>query len=232
MGSALFADISHFQPPVAWPAYKAWAKAGDGVDRIVFKATEGTSYTDPSFEANWKGAIDAGISLIGVYHFARPDLSAHAADEARYFAEVVGHRLRPGDRLMLDFEAHEDHNWAHGFYDALQAALHFQGKLVLYDAASRFNQFFAADLALAEKYDAALAAWHPLTQGPPAAPRGWQMAWWQFSDREPVPGIGPCDANLNLAWNPATPPTVPPPPPTPDIAKAKQLLQEALQALG
>jgi len=44
-----FADLSHHQADVDLPAY---ARAGH--DRVFFKATQGTTDTDPAFAARWR----------------------------------------------------------------------------------------------------------------------------------------------------------------------------------
>ena len=208
MSNALIADISGYQNPTIGPSYWAWSSAGDGTARLICKATEGVGFKDKNFEGYWQQATAAGAGMIVPYHYARPDLNpgtAGAANEARWFASVIGNRLRPGDRLMLDFEQNEDAAWARTFYAALTQALPLSDHPVLYDSVSHFNQFFAGDLWLAQMYDCALASWHLLAQGPPPAPAGWTMLWWQYADNETVPGIGVCDANLWLGGSTMVP---------------------------
>lgn len=216
MANALFADISVDQVVSDMAAYTAWSKTGDGFARLMAKATEGVDYKDASFESFWSQALANNISMMACYHYARPDLNpgtAGAANEARWFASVIGSRLRPQDRLMLDFEQNEDNLWARAFHDALMAALPRPVKPVLYDSLSHFNQFFAGDTVLAGMYDAALAAWHPLDQGQPAAPPGWNLLWWQWTDNTAprptmaAPGISmPVDLNV---WYGGVPSMVP-----------------------
>lgn len=239
MAQALFADISHYQSRVIGAAYWAWTK------RLAAKASEGTGFKDGNFESYWSQAQAASCEMFAAYHFCRPDLNAGAAgaaNEARWFAQVVGTRLRANDRLMIDFEQHEDRNWCRVFAQALNAALPRPIKPVLYDSASHFLQFFAGDLTLAAELDCALAAWHAVSQGPPTDPAGWKMIWWQVTDNTapnpivPVPGLaGRVDVN---EWLLATP-TLPLPPPTlPDVARAQadldaieKTLNDALAAL-
>ena len=40
---------------------------------MILKATEGTTFKDPRFNANYRNARRAGIPVIGVYHFFRFD---------------------------------------------------------------------------------------------------------------------------------------------------------------
>jgi lysozyme len=58
-----------------------WSKVATSDRRFAFiKATEGISYVDPRFEANWAGALRAGIAR-GAYHFAHLDTSPeHGAE--------------------------------------------------------------------------------------------------------------------------------------------------------
>jgi GH25 family lysozyme M1 (1,4-beta-N-acetylmuramidase) len=64
-------DISHYQSSVDFNA-----AYGDGGLRFVYiKATEGTTYKDPSFSSHYTGATNAGF-IRGGYHFAHGDSSA------------------------------------------------------------------------------------------------------------------------------------------------------------
>lgn len=204
MTSPLLADISSWNTFDA-PTYTAWARQWDGIARILMRSSQGT-IRDAKFEQFWSDAVASGIDCIGIYHFGYPALHPNAAQEASYFASVVGNRLRANDFIWLDLEQNESAAWAHAFYDALPAAL-LQNKPVLYDSVSHFQQFFAADLSLAAKFDCALAAYPPQWQNPPAAPPGWRCRWWQFTDNDtaqpriiqPVAGIAmPVDVNMWL----------------------------------
>ena len=56
-------DVSSYQGDIDWPTI-----AKQGVDFAYVKATEGSSFTDERFEANLRGAREAGL-LVGAYHF-------------------------------------------------------------------------------------------------------------------------------------------------------------------
>ncbi|KAF7351399.1 Lysozyme [Mycena sanguinolenta] len=71
-------DVSHYQGTVNWASVKA-----KGISFVYIKATEGTTYRDPNFSANYEGATTAGL-IRGAYHFAHPDSSSGAA-QAEYF---------------------------------------------------------------------------------------------------------------------------------------------------
>lgn len=76
-------DVSNYQTNINWSTVKA-----NGVTFAYIKATEGTSYTNPSFSSQYTGATNAGI-IRGSYHFARPDVSS-GATQANYFVAHGG----------------------------------------------------------------------------------------------------------------------------------------------
>ncbi|HEX7661781.1 MAG TPA: GH25 family lysozyme [Pseudonocardiaceae bacterium] len=71
-------DVSSYQGTVNWPAV-----AGGGATFAYVKATESTTYTSPTFSAQYNGAKAAGL-IPGAYHFAIPNASSGAA-QADYF---------------------------------------------------------------------------------------------------------------------------------------------------
>ena len=57
-------DISHHQAdPIDWTKLKA-----NGTVGVILKATEGTSYTDPTYASRKKAALAAGLA-VSSYHF-------------------------------------------------------------------------------------------------------------------------------------------------------------------
>lgn len=85
-----------------------WQSVGTGdsaKDFIICKATEGTGYVDQNCDKHYQRAKKKG-KLLGVYHFARPDLNkgtAGAKAEAAYFVNnckgYIGESI-----LVLDWE--------------------------------------------------------------------------------------------------------------------------------
>ncbi|HET8598846.1 MAG TPA: GH25 family lysozyme, partial [Segeticoccus sp.] len=64
--------------------------ASSGVKFAFLKATEGTSFQDPYFKADWAASAKVGI-YHGAYHFARPSTAAGSAvQQADYFASFIG----------------------------------------------------------------------------------------------------------------------------------------------
>lgn len=88
-------DVSHHQGPIDWQRV-----AGDGILFAYIKASEGSSFVDPRFGANWTGAGEAGIGR-GAYHFF--SLCSPGATQARNFLEVVPgqHELPPAIDLEI-----------------------------------------------------------------------------------------------------------------------------------
>ena len=89
-------DVSHHNGSLNW---KAIAHAG--VAFAFAKATEGTTYSDSLFPANWRGMQDAGI-VRGAYHFFHP--ASPPEEQADFFLKNVG-ELSAGDLPpVLDVE--------------------------------------------------------------------------------------------------------------------------------
>lgn len=92
-------DVSHYQGTVDWDAAYA-----SGARFAYMKATEGTTYRDPTFAVNYAGSADAGL-IRGAYHFANPDTSSGTA-QADFFVAHGGGWTKDGRTLppMLDIE--------------------------------------------------------------------------------------------------------------------------------
>jgi GH25 family lysozyme M1 (1,4-beta-N-acetylmuramidase) len=113
-------DISHYQESFDYTGAYA-----DGIVFAMIKATESTTYTDPSvrlsllqpykfflhitdssqFSTHYSGTYDAGM-IRGAYHFAQPGDSS-GADQANFFLDNGGAWSADGQTLpgMLDLEA-------------------------------------------------------------------------------------------------------------------------------
>ena len=83
-------DASHHQGAIDWRAV-----ANDGVSFAYLKATEGTSYIDPTFAQHRAEALDLGLRVGGYHYF---QLCSSGAEQAAHFASVVGD-LREGNLL-------------------------------------------------------------------------------------------------------------------------------------
>jgi hypothetical protein len=79
-------DLSHWQGNVDFARIKA-----SGVKFVYVKATQSTTFTDPTFATNVKNARDAGIP-IGAYHYAKPTAPLNlteAKNQATFFVNTM-----------------------------------------------------------------------------------------------------------------------------------------------
>lgn len=98
LGSVPGFDVSHYQSSVDFNS----AYAG-GLRFVIIKATEGTTYTDPSFSSHYTAATNAGF-IRGGYHFASG--TGDGSQEANFFLKNGGGWSNDGITLpgMLDLE--------------------------------------------------------------------------------------------------------------------------------
>ena len=104
----------------AWQGTINWAKVADaGIRFAIMKATEGSSWNDPTYAKNVSGATSNGI-VVGAYHFADPSsASGDAVAEADHFVSVA--RNSPGDIVpALDIE-HKGNLTTAGLQDWVKA---------------------------------------------------------------------------------------------------------------
>ncbi|KAK7451787.1 hypothetical protein VKT23_012466 [Stygiomarasmius scandens] len=170
-------DVSHFQGTVDFAAV-----AANGLEFAFIKATEGTTFTDPSFSANYDDATSAGL-IRGAYHFAHPD-SSSGADQAQFFLAHGGGWTADGITLpgVLDIEYNPSGAECYGL-----SASAFTGRFpIIYtttdwwttctgnsDAFGNDNPLFIA------RYASSIGT----------LPAGWDFAtFWQYADSGPNPG--------------------------------------------
>ena len=181
-------DASMYQPlPIDWDAV-----ARSGIQFVILKATEGTSYIDPSFADHWAGAKKAGL-LVSAYHMFWGNLSASA--QAEHFLSTMGDRVADFP-LSLDVELNKGvGNIGAGVEEMLLALEAGDGrKPVVYTAQSIWGSLVGwapgwKDYWLwVADYDAAS----------PAIPAGWDSyTFWQHSSTGSVSGIsGNVDLNV------------------------------------
>ena len=75
-------DVSHYQGEINWKVL-----SGEGIDFAFIKATEGSSYVDPTYEYNSCEAAKTDLK-IGAYHFFSFDSAGSA--QAENFIAAVG----------------------------------------------------------------------------------------------------------------------------------------------
>ncbi|GHE05277.1 hydrolase [Streptomyces alanosinicus] len=92
-------DVASYQGNVSWSTL--W---GEATKWAYTKATEGTSYTNPSFTQQYDGPYKVGMAR-GAYHFATPDTSS-GSTQADYFLAHGGGWSKDAKTLpgVLDIE--------------------------------------------------------------------------------------------------------------------------------
>ena len=190
MGTNSVVDISHFN---GHPNFQR-AKAA-GIMGAIQKATQGTSFTDPTFAANRNSCSDAGL-LFGAYHFG---VGADGLEQADFFLSVL--QPREQDVLVLDFEANPQGpsmtlEEARAFVTHVKAATgRWPG---LYSGHYLKELLGTANDPVLTKCWLWLAQYGPTAVIPPAW-REWTL--WQYTDGalgpqpHTVDGIGACDRN-------------------------------------
>ena len=102
-----FIDVSHHNREAGLPlAFYQTVKAS-GVQGVVVKVSEGTSYLDPSASVNIANAKAAGM-VVSAYHFARYTSVASAKAEAAHFDKslrAVGFNKATDGYVVVDVEA-------------------------------------------------------------------------------------------------------------------------------
>jgi lysozyme len=196
-GLNVVVDLSHHNANVDFLKVKQ-----SGIAGIIHKATQGLTYTDPTYGDRKKQALGTGL-MWGAYHFGT---GGDPIGQANHFLETV----QPGEKdlLVLDFEKNTG-----GTTMALKEAEDFVS--YIHEKTGRWPGFYSGgDIkkALGNRADTILAnCWFWLAQYGPQAevPTAWKTwTMWQYTDGnigpEPhsVNGIGNCDRdkfNGNMA---------------------------------
>ena len=181
-------DVSHYQGSINWKKVKA-----AGIQFAWIKATEGTTYRDANFSANYLNAYNNKV-IRGAYHFARPGNSSGAA-QAKYFASHGGAWSRDNLTLpgVLDLEGgcagkstSAMRSWILDFYNTYKAKT---GRdVVIYTSASWWNSCTGRWTGMSKKSPLWAAHWTSASK--PTIPAGFPF-WtiWQYTDSGRVNGI-------------------------------------------
>jgi GH25 family lysozyme M1 (1,4-beta-N-acetylmuramidase) len=181
-------DVSHYQGSINWSSVKA-----AGISFAYIKDTEGTTYKDPDFNANYLNAYNAKV-IRGAYHFAQPGSSSGAA-QANYFAKNGGawsadNLTLPG---MVDLEGgcyglstSAMQSWILDFYNTYKADT---GRdVVIYTSPSWWDTCTGDWSGMSARSPLFVADW--TTAANPTIPAGFPYATlWQYTDDGSVSGI-------------------------------------------
>jgi len=213
-------DLSHWDPADDYEAVKR-----DGIVGVVYKATEGQSYTDPTYVAQQQAAKACGLRW-GSYHFADASSVSGQIDNYLRFASPD-----PDELFCLDWEDNPTGNGMMSVNDCktwiteVEGALRREGQCVIYSGNTAKEQLGDKD----DIFFGSRRLWLAQYSSSPNCQCSWPYFWlWQFTDGEygPEPhtidGVGPCDINsfdgpaeqLRAEW--ATGSVDRPPTPEPD----------------
>lgn len=223
-------DLSHWQSDF---------NAFNSVDFAIIKATEGVGYVDPACDTLYQRAKASG-KLLGVYHFARPDLNNSAVAEADWFVNNIQGYIKEAI-LVLDWESGYLGNvaWAKQFLDRVKERTGI--KAVLYASRSPINSFDWSSVANAD-YGLWVADYGANTgsEGNKPNVKWWSFyILWQYTSRGRVAGYNG-DVDLNnfygdaetwrkYATSSSTPAPAPTPEPTPAPKKSnEEIAQEVI----
>jgi len=193
-------DVSNFQGTVNWSEV---ARSGERFTFVL--ATDGVSFTSPTFSAQYSGAKDAGL-FRGAYHFARPD-EPDAPMQANRFLDVVrysndGRSLpavvdmenNPNGAQCYGLTTSQMISWIRGFLDTVRERTGRDG--IIYTSRS-FWQACTDNSTAFTSYPLWLAE-YGVSQ--PELFGGWPYySFWQYTNTGSVPGVnGNVDRDL---WN-------------------------------
>jgi lysozyme len=219
-------DVSNWQHPngtsINWFTVKA-----AGHSFAFVKATEGTSYTNPYFLADWNGILAAGMDR-GAYHFAQPNATPNSAiDQANYFISVTNNTREPGDLPpTLDLEVTNGLSppdlvaWTHSFLSRVQI---LTGRTPIIYASPSFWTTSMGNSTEFTNYPLWIAQWTGAATPSFPLPGGWtSWTFWQYTNQGSLPGVFGsvdksrycCDFNSlsALAFGSTTTEAPPPPP--------------------
>jgi lysozyme len=187
----LVVDLSHWIQAQDYDAVKR-----DGIVGVIYKATEGTSYTDPTYVGQQRAAKEAGLKW-GAYHFANGSDVEQQVDNFMQFACPD-----PDELFCLDWEDNPGGSkmslsQAKQWITMVEDALERPGECVIYGG-NTLKEMVPDD----DEFFRSRRLWLCQYGSTPVLPEAWNRYWlWQFTDGQVGPsphsidGIGPCDIN-------------------------------------
>jgi lysozyme len=187
MTNPLVIDVSHWQSTPDFSQVKAGGTIG-----VILKATEGTTYQDPTLYSRASSALKNGL-LISTYHFMRTG-SIHK--QMDWFLKVVD--PVQGELMCLD---HEDYGVSiNDLCDAVEylKAERPDVKIAIYSGHVIKEQLGSAHNSILAEHTTLWIAQYT-TAPAPSWPSGTWSQWslWQYTDKGTCSGVdGPVDSNL------------------------------------
>jgi lysozyme len=176
-------DVSHFDGTVDWAAAR-----GDGITFAIIKATEGTTFVDNHFAANWANTRAHGI-IHGAYHFFRPKSDPVA--QADFFVKIAGSPKSGDLPPVIDLEVTDGLTAAQvaaGARTFLQRVQQATGRVpMIYTSVRVFNSLLGGPAGFSP-YSLWVANWNVRCPNIPDPP--WtRWTFWQSSATGTVAGF-------------------------------------------
>lgn len=174
-------DVSHYQGTVDWAAVKA-----AGIAFAFAKASDGNTYRDTQFLANWQGMKAAGLPR-GAYHFY--ESNDDPVTQANNFLSAVGQLEATDLPPVIDIESTKGDFGGNSLATNLQICLDaIENGLactpIIYTNCSFWNANLNAEFG---RYPLWIARY---STSPPTIPNGWtNWTFWQYSESGSVPGV-------------------------------------------
>ena len=179
-------DVSHYQSQIDWESILA-----QNISFAFVKATEGESFADSLYNANWPEMKRVGIKR-GAYHFFRPTLSVYK--QAKNFMDNV--TLEIGDLPpVLDIEVDDGASQELVVF-RIKTWLemiehHYSIRPIIYTNITFFNKYIAGNL---DEYPIWIARYN---YSEPRLAFNKQWDFWQYGNRGRLDGIeGDVDFNV------------------------------------
>ena len=170
-----------------------------GILGIIHKATQGTGYVDPEYDARRQRALSVDF-LWGAYHFGTGEDGAQQAD---HFLSVIN--PEPGQLMALDFEPNStgttmSRGQAEAFVRRIQEVT---GRIPVLYSGQSFLQDQMSGLSAGDTILSQCPLWIARYSShlPEMPPLFTEFALWQYTDGavglqpHSVPGVGRCDRN-------------------------------------
>lgn len=186
----LAVDLSHYDPAKDYSAVKA-----SGIVGAIYKASDGTTYNDPTYKSQKSLAKAVGLKW-GSYHFAHPgNVQAQADNYLRFSAP------EPDEIFCLDWESTNNGTMssaeARAWITIVENALQRPRQCLLYSGNVAKEQLNGKNDFFSQR-----RLWLAQYSTTPSVQVSWTTFWlWQFTDGQvgpmphSIPGVGPCDIN-------------------------------------
>lgn len=186
-------DLSHWDPAQNYQQVK-----DDGIVGVIYKATQGTGYTDDTYVDQQRAAKAMGLKW-GAYHFAEAtDVDAQVDNFVSFAAPD------PDELFCLDWEDYGSNTMsvdqAKEWISKVERALGRPGECVIYGGNTLRENIDGVD-----DFFGSRRLWHCQYGNNPDIQESWSSYWlWQFTDGiygpspHSIDGVGPCDINSFL----------------------------------